>query len=184
MNFPARVVRISIMQPLKTYEYLALARQRIFDWTRPLTNEQYTRQFPIGRHGTLASTLTHILISEWYYVERIQGNDVPPYAQWKFQDENPPPFAALESEWIEQAKRTKIALATTLDWKTELEYRVKNDDSKEEIIIAAPSDIFTQLVLHEVHHRAQAMNILRQLGIAAEDLDFNAMMYKRRTLSE
>ena len=56
------------MQPLKTYEYLSLARQRIFDWMRQLTAEQYTHHFPIGRCGTLASTLTHIQISEWYYI--------------------------------------------------------------------------------------------------------------------
>jgi uncharacterized damage-inducible protein DinB len=46
---------------------------------------------------------------------------------------------------------------------------------------ASPADIFTQLALHEVHHRAQALNILRRLGVTfAEDLDYNALMYKRR----
>jgi uncharacterized damage-inducible protein DinB len=35
-------------------------------------------------------------------------------------------------------------------------------------------------VLHEVHHRAQAMNILRQLGVKLADIDYNAMMYTRR----
>ena len=170
------------MHPLKTYEYLSLARQRIFNWTRPLTPEQYTRTFQIGRHGTLASTLTHIQISEWYYIERMLSNDVPPYAQWKFQDETPPPFAVLEAEWLAQAKRTKVALATILDWDSQLEYQITNDDGKPELIIASPSDIFTQLALHEVHHRAQAMNILRQLGTPAEDLDFNTLMYKRRPI--
>jgi uncharacterized damage-inducible protein DinB len=31
-----------------------------------------------------------------------------------------------------------------------------------------------------VHHRAQAMNILRQLGVALEDIDYNALMFQRR----
>ncbi len=75
-----------------------------------------------------------------------------------------------------------MALATILDWDSQLEYQITNDDGKPELIIASPSDIFTQLALHEVHHRAQAMNILRQLGTPAEDLDFNTLMYKRRPI--
>jgi uncharacterized damage-inducible protein DinB len=51
------------------------------------------------------------------------------------------------------------------------------------VTIAGAADIFTQLVLHEVHHRAQAMNMLRQLGIAAEDIDYNTLMYRRRAAS-
>ena len=46
------------MEPLKTYDYLTRARQRVFEWVRPLGPEQYAREFPIGR-GTLARTLTH-----------------------------------------------------------------------------------------------------------------------------
>ncbi len=167
-----------MIDPLKTYDYLALARQRIFAWVRPLTPEQYVQQFPIGL-GSLARTLTHIMTSEWYYIERMLGHAVPPDAQWPIRDEAPPPFPALEAAWIEQAPRTRAALGAMRDWSTDLEYRVDGDQGAR-IIAASPSDIFTQLVLHEVHHRAQAMNMLRQLGIAAEDIDFNTMMYKRR----
>lgn len=167
------------MHPLRIYEYLTLARRKILDWTRPLTPDQHTRPFPIGR-GSLAGTLTHIMISEWYYVERMRAHAVPPYDQWPMQDEKPPPFAALEAAWIEQAARTKSALIAVRDWDAPLEYRITNDDGKPEIITASAADIFTQLALHEVHHRAQAMNILRQLGIKAEDIDFNTLMYKRR----
>ncbi|MCG3127967.1 MAG: hypothetical protein CHACPFDD_02840 [Phycisphaerae bacterium] len=167
------------MQPLKTYDYLVLARRRIFEWTRPLSPEQYARQFAIGR-GSLAHTLTHIMISEWYYVQRLQRRDVPPYQQWPIQEENPPPFAALEAAWTEQAGQTRAALETVRDWSAPFEYRVTTDDGRPEIVTACAADLFTQLAFHEVHHRAQAMNMLRQLGIAAEDLDFNALMYQRR----
>lgn len=30
----------------------------------------------------------------------------------------------------------------------------------------------TQMLLHEVHHRAQAMAMLRQLGVEAQNLDY------------
>jgi uncharacterized damage-inducible protein DinB len=46
----------------------------------------------------------------------------------------------------------------------------------------AASHLFTQLILHEVHHRAQVMNILRELGAGVGDLDFIAMMFERRAV--
>ncbi len=169
------------MEPLRIYDYLTLARQRILQRVRPLSAEQYAREFPIG-HETLGRTLTHIMISEWYYVQRIRGCDVPPDDQWPIQQENPPPFGALEAAWIEQAGDTRDALSAVRDWSAELEYRVTGDDDRAEIVTASAADIFTQLALHEVHHRAQVMNMLRHLGVPAEDLDFNTL-FKRRQAS-
>lgn len=165
------------MEPLKIYDYLTRARQRIFDWVRPLNAEQYGREFPIGL-GTLGRTLTHIMICEFAYVERIQGHELLPYETWPIQDEKPPPFATLERAWIDQARQTLAVLAAVRDWDAELEYRSTRNDQT--IITASVADLFTQLALHEVHHRAQAMNMLRHLGITTEDIDFNALMYKRR----
>ena len=68
------------------------------------------------------------------------------------------------------------------DWTTELEYEAEGDDGPV-VVTASPADIFTQLSLHEVHHRAQVMFMLRQLGVALADIDFNALMYKRREAS-
>ncbi len=167
------------MEPLKTYHYLTLARRRIFEWVRPLSAEQYAQEFPIGRR-TLGRTLTHVMISEWYYVQRMQGCAVPPDDQWPIQEETPPPVAALEAAWIEQAGRTRAALGAVRDWSAELEYRVTGDDGRPAIVTASAADIFTQSALHEVHHRAQAMNMLRHMGVAAEDIDFNTLMYRCR----
>jgi uncharacterized damage-inducible protein DinB len=48
------------------------------------------------------------------------------------------------------------------------------------IVTASAADIFTQLALHEVHHRAQAMHILTRLGVGVGDIDYNLLMYQRR----
>lgn len=166
------------MDPLRTYDYLTRARQRIFDWVRPLSAEQYGREFPFA-HGTLGRTLTHILMSEWYYVQRIEGRAIPPYEEWRFRQESPPPFATLEAAWSEEAGRTRAALCAVRDWTTDIEYRV-DGEAGPLIVTTSRTDIFVQLALHEVHHRAQAMAMLRQLDVAVEDLDFNTMMYRRR----
>lgn len=169
------------MNPLKIYDYLTKARTRVFEWARPLTPEQYEQKFPIGL-GTLGRTLTHIMICEWSYMERVRGNAVPPYEEWPIQDETPPAFSVLEKEWAAQAERTRATLEGVRDWETPLEYPVTWDD-KPLIVTASRSDIFTQLAFHEIHHRAQAMNMLRHLGVQGEDIDFNALMYARRPAS-
>jgi uncharacterized damage-inducible protein DinB len=175
------------LDPLKTYDYLVLARQKILDWSRPFSPEQHAQVFPIGL-GSLARTLTHIMICEWFYVRRMQGEEVPLYKDWPIQDENPPRFEVIEQWWREQEVRTRAAIAAVnaaedgRGWGAVVTYMAQRDDGKRVQISATKGDIFTQLVLHEVHHRAQAMNILRQLGVRLEDIDYNAMMYTRRAL--
>jgi uncharacterized damage-inducible protein DinB len=169
------------MQPLRIYDYLERSRQRIFEKVRALSAEQYAQQFPIGL-GSLDKTLTHVMTSEWYYVQRMCGRDVPPYETWPIREEDPPPFAALETAWARQAVDTRAALDAVRDaWDEPIEYRVTADDGRLMIVTASPADQFTQLVLHEVHHRAQAVNMLRHLGAGSlGDLDFNALMFPRR----
>jgi uncharacterized damage-inducible protein DinB len=170
------------MNPLKIYDYLTKARAKLLDGVRPLSDEQYRREFDIGLRS-LARTLTHIMICEHAYAERIRGRSLPPYDQWPIQDEHPPPFAELESAWRDQAQVTREALAAVRDWSHELEYRVTPEvaNVKRPVIVTATyGDLATQIALHEVHHRAQAMYMLRQLGSPIEDIDYNTLMYQRR----
>lgn len=166
------------MDPLKIYAYLTAAHARLFGWVRPLSVEQYTGEHPIGL-GSLSRTLNHIMTSESYYMLRLRRAPVPPLAELIAAEENPPPFAELERVWGEQARDTASALAVVSDWLTEIEYSVTRD-GRPLIVSASPADIFMQLSLHEVHHRAQAMNILRQLGVTVDDIDYNTMSYKIR----
>jgi uncharacterized damage-inducible protein DinB len=173
-----RMASMVRMDPLKIHDYLVLAREHVFGWVRPLSAEEYSRQFPMGL-GSLARILTHVMICEYAYVLRIEECPVPPYEQFPFQDETPPPFAALEAAWKEQASRTRLVLCEVRDWNKIIEYPTMFSDPPQ-IITASLADQFAQLAFHEVHHRAQAMNILRQLGVQLEDIDYNALMTRRR----
>lgn len=167
------------LDPARVYDYLTRSRRRVLDLVRTLGAEEYARAFPIGP-GSLAATLTHIYISEWYYIERLHGRHVPPYDTWPVRDETPPPFAELESLWTKQAADTLAAIRAVHDWNAPITYQVTDDDGRVVRVSCTAADLFTQLALHEVHHRAQALNILRQLGkTVAGDIDFNAMMYNR-----
>ena len=168
-----------MLDPLAMYDYLALARGRILGAARALSPEQYQQQFPIGP-GTLARTLTHILVGERRYVQRMLGREAPPDEQWPFRVESPQPLAALESAWSDQAAATREAIRQVLDWTAPQEYRDTDDDGRPVVIAATAAGQFVQLFQHEVHHRAQAINMLRHLGIGVGDLDFNTLMFERR----
>jgi uncharacterized damage-inducible protein DinB len=167
------------MNPRKTYDYLVRSRQRIFEKLRGLTADQYALEMAIG-HGTLGRTLTHILASEWYYVQRLLRRDVPPYEQWAIRWEFPPPLAELEVTWAKQSEETRAAFESVRNWNETIEYNVTTDEGKRMIVTASAGDIATQLILHEMHHRAQVMNMLTRFGAGVGDIDYNLMMYRRR----
>jgi uncharacterized damage-inducible protein DinB len=44
---------------------------------------------------------------------------------------------------------------------------------------ATAGGIAGQMLFHEVHHRAQVMAMLRQVGVAAENLDYSVLIWDR-----
>jgi uncharacterized damage-inducible protein DinB len=170
------------MHPTRTYDYLVKSRAMLLDWVRPLTHEQYTAEHPIGL-ATLARTLHHTMAAEWNYMQRINGRTEPLGERAPAHDPeaSPPfPFPDLESAWGRLATQTRADLAALLearvDWHEPLTYRtvLKSGPATYD---ASRSDMFTQLALHEVHHRAQALNMLRRLGVETGELDFNSLMF-------
>ncbi len=165
------------------YDYLVLARGKLLQWASPLPSSQYHQPVNIGL-GTLAKTLAHMLLCEWYYVHRIEGFQSRITATPPLDDELPPELTSLIALWQTQATRTRAAIIQSLDkgvWMVSVTYQMV-DGEQVRSITAAPSDVFTQLAFHEVHHRAQAINILRQLGVyeqPPEELDYNSLTYAR-----
>ncbi len=128
------------MEPLKIYDYLTLARAKLFDWIRPLSVPNSTDGALVGL-GTLGRTLTHVMICEWSYMERIQEHEVPPYEQWPIRDEEPPPFPDLQRHRTCRRNGPGAALAAVQDWTTPLQYQT--DRPGRPIVTASWADIFT-----------------------------------------
>lgn len=173
------------MDPIKAYEYLLKTRERVFDAVRRLDDEQYRRPFPFGL-VSIGSTLTHLMLSEWYYFERLAGRSVPPYATWPVKYETPPAFATVEEAWRSQASRIAAEIAGERDWSRTVVYdSLVADNGKRYRIRATAGEYIVQLVTHEVHHRAQAMSMLRMLGdrYAVSDIDYNDLMFDRAELA-
>jgi uncharacterized damage-inducible protein DinB len=169
------------MDHLKIYDYLTRTRQRVLDAVRTLPQQLYLHQFNFGLKS-IGSTLTHIMVSEWYYIERLEGRPVPPYDQWPIKCESPPTFDAIEKTWREQAKSIRASVENQRDWSRRITWLSFPDDTrgnKRFHVTCSTGDLFTQLALHEVHHRAQIMVMFRELGRPLEDLDYNALMFER-----
>ncbi|MFO0833263.1 MAG: DinB family protein [Phycisphaerales bacterium] len=171
------------MDPARIYQYLTLTRAKLFDWVRPLAPEQYAREFPFG-YRSLRETLPHALNAEWVYAQRISQSALPspiPHALFPVHPDQPPGFASLEAAWKVQENRTRAAIAGVTDWARSMEYTIDWDGTPMRIR-ATPGDVMSQLVIHEAHHRSQCMAMLRQLGVAAEDLDYSYWMYTREKI--
>lgn len=162
------------MRPVRAYEGLAAARKRLFDWVRPLSQEQYTRAFPFGM-GSIRSTLIEIAGAEWGYGRRLQGQIAPPRDQRPINETKHSTFADLEPVWVEQATATHTLLSSIPDWDRTIEAPARIGEKKMRVS-GTLGDFVTQMLFHEVHHRAQVMAMLRQLGVKAENLDYGSFM--------
>ena len=166
------------LNPVHLYGYLVTAREKLLDWIHPLTLAQYTQAFPFGLR-TLRDTIVEIPQAEWTYVQRIRGAaDVPPWEERPFAQFYKTEFAPLDLAIRRQAGDTARALREVADWARPIEYSYV-DEGERVHIRTTTGGIAAQLLFHEIHHRAQAMAMLRQLGVPAQDLDYSFLMYER-----
>ena len=166
------------LNPSHLYDYLSKAREKLLGWVRPITFEQYaTKEFPFGVK-TIRDTLVEIPQAEWTYVQRLRGEKVPPSDERPFARFYKTEFAPLEKAWREQAEDTRATLHEISDWARTVEYVARSPDEPAHKIWTTTGGIAAQLLFHEIHHRAQVMAMLRQLGIAAQDLDYSYLMNK------
>jgi uncharacterized damage-inducible protein DinB len=167
--------------PPHLHDGLVKARARLFEWIRPLTLEQYTQEFPLGLK-TLRATMIEIASGEWVYTRRLQGEEVLPSEQRPFAPFAETGFAPLEPVWQEETDRTVRTLREISDWSAPVEYLIRRTDQPTLRVQTTTGGIAAQMLFHEVHHRAQAMAMLRQLGVPAQNLDFSMFMFHRTEL--
>ncbi|MDR7482142.1 MAG: DinB family protein [Armatimonadota bacterium] len=164
------------LHPAEAYDYLVLARGMLLGWIRTLAPEQYAREFPIG-HKSIRATLVHVTSAEWGYVRRLRGEPAPPIGERPFARYAGEPFEPLERAWAAQAEETRRTLQAVGDWSRPVEY-VASLGGRPRRFRTTTGGVAVQLLFHEVHHRAQVMAMLRQMGIAAENLDYSVLGFQ------
>jgi uncharacterized damage-inducible protein DinB len=166
------------MNFVQVYDVLTQAREKLFGWVRPLNQAQYTQPFPFGLR-TLRATMIEIARVELLYGKRLRGEPIPAFDDnYPISETRQPTFPDLERVWTPLAQETRATLAGTADWNHTVKRRIEEPD-KIIVSTATKADVAVQLLLHEVHHRAQAMSMLRQLGVEAQNLDYMAFAAKR-----
>jgi uncharacterized damage-inducible protein DinB len=160
------------------YDYLAKARERLFEWVRTLSPAQYAREFPYG-FKTIHATLVHTASAEWIYGRRLRGEPAS-VGESPYTAEKVKAFAELEAAWRGLTAQSHAALAAVTDWDAPVEYRMAPPNAPVVRIRTTRAGVASQMILHEVHHRSQVMSMLRQHGIAAQNLDFSALMFDRQ----
>ena len=158
---------------VRIYDIHTQARQKLFEWIRPLSQDDYTREFSFA-HRTLRATMLEIAMTEWWLAARLREEPMPRPFSWNdlpINERAHPTFAELERAWATQVPQTRATLAGLTDLEKVVETRMYGRQ-RMRVLTATRRDIATQLLLHEVHHRAQAMTMLRHLGVEAQDLDY------------
>jgi uncharacterized damage-inducible protein DinB len=166
------------LDPVHVYDVQTQARGRLFEWVRPLTQAQYIRPFPFGL-ATVRATLIEIARSEHYLLLRLREQPIPPFDEtYPITEARQPRFADLVSMWEPQMCEVRATFEGITDWARPVTCELRWPD-RIVSLTATKADIATQLLLHDVHHRAQAMAILRQLGVPAQDLDYIGFVQRR-----
>ena len=124
--------------------------------------------------GSLRRTLMHILITEDVWLKRSQGQRETPWP-----DEGQRILVAQMKERLDGTRRERDAFLAGLkdgDLPRPMVYR----DSLGSLYSTTLGDMIFQVCTHSLHHRAQAVNMLRGVGCKPPELDY--MYWMRRAV--
>lgn len=157
------------MGPLEHYAYLTAARHRLLERVRDVTPAQYEQEFPFGLKS-IRRTIHHLAGAERFLIGQFRGGLEGDYP---YTYERCPDFPTLAKTWSDQEQQIIDTIERERDWERPIEFRTGPHGSRRVFRVkASPLRIFTQFGYHEVHHRAQIMAMLRQVGAPVENLDY------------
>jgi len=156
--------RLDVATLRRYYEYGDWATQQIFAAAAQLGDMQLDQPFEMGL-GTLRKTLLHIRDAEqWWFDNWTRG----PESGFP----NSPAttaLAAAQELFAETAKRRREHMARLHD--EDLQQVVSARPGGATVLACRMGESMLQLCCHGTHHRAQASNMLRQLGVTPSALD-------------
>lgn len=145
----------------------------LIDDASKLTHEQFHRRFEIGL-GSVHDTLRHIVGAMLRWADRIGGREVKPSIEKDGRERS----AAELRELLAKADADLGAIAEAIErrggWGETMEFVVEGGPTYRFSRAAAMMHVLT----HGMHHRAQVLNMRRQLGLPALGLDLDTVEWE------
>lgn len=141
------------------------ANGRLVSASSLLSDEKLDAPVEMGP-GSLRCTLMHLWAGEHVWLQRWQSRTE---TAWPNETERLSP--AVIGERLSKVSSARAAFIDSVKPEAlsrEITYR----DSRGDLFTATLSDMLIQGVLHSVHHRAQAVNMIRRAGGPTVDLDY------------
>lgn len=128
---------------------------QILDACAALADEQFHQRFPMGP-GSLHDTIVHIIGAMRVWTDVLHQRDIRPRPE-QGPRQTPASLKALLDESAEELAR--IAMARPVD---ETVSRTREGKT----YTFTRGCVITHVTTHGMHHRAQCLNMLRQLGVS------------------
>ncbi|TFG15332.1 DUF664 domain-containing protein [Candidatus Thorarchaeota archaeon] len=136
-------------------EHNFMCRDPLLDAFEELSNEEFTRDWGIGR-GSIRSVLLHLVNTERYWVGIVRGEE-----RDFLEIQDCPDFDAIKREWKKSEKDTRDLVKDLTD--TDLNH-VESVTWGEETVSFTVAKALIHMATHEIHHRGLLVGLLRQLG--------------------
>lgn len=130
-----------------------------------LNDEKLDQSFDMGR-GSLRKTLMHLWAGESVWLARWMGKTETPWPDEELKATIPNIDERFKDVYSDRAAFVKML--KDADFSRVINYR----DSKGSLYKATLGDMLMQGIVHSIHHRAQAVNMLRRLGATAPEVDY------------
>jgi uncharacterized damage-inducible protein DinB len=163
MNTPNSTTDIPTI--LTLLHYSRWANEQVLEASRPLPDHLLDQAIDMGR-GSLRRTLIHLFAGDYVWFRRWQGLVETPWL-----DESTPTGVAKIITQFQQLHRERDEWVERLT-ATDLDRDQRYLDSGGRHFSATLGQMMLQASVHGTHHRAQAVNMLRQLGQQPPELDY------------
>ncbi len=154
------------------FNYGAWANTCIWDTAADLKDEQLDRAFEMGE-GSLRKTLAHVYGAERAWYERCEGPDADKL-----------PHSSETHKLIDIQAATRRISQMRGDWLATMSDAALDREityAKGDRTYTHPlSDVLLHVCNHGIHHRAQALNMLRRLGKEVQMLDVMVMRIQQK----
>lgn len=154
MTTPAEVLR-------EGFAHHLWATRRLLDALESLGEAPLDAEIP-GTYGSVARTVTHLVDADDRYLQRLSGDDVPPYV-----DHGAQPVGTLRERLADH----ELRWAGMLDRLEAGTLAARVDRGEDGVVDPAEVLLLLQALHHGNDHRTQICSTLGALGLDVPDLD-------------